>query len=237
MRQTASAHAKKISRRRRAVRIEFAAPQDAATLVLRLHLEPDVASRVSTWANASERHHADASAIVRKAAEDLKALAKVVPAKKRERDRGGIIQGNIPRELSNQLKVIAEAKGLDAAEVVLRRIFRWLDPRTGRRRPTKLGDGDMDGKAPSRRATMGPTNLQSYTKPSRERYLDARRGGAQLVRFQVSFSPKAVRRFKQELHEHRVGHAEFLTAVIDRICNRASEGSGTLETDRDGGPN
>ena len=183
-------------------------------MVLSVHLRPGEAKAVAAWSNATDRRKADASGAVRKAANELRGLAKVAAARSRERDRGGLLQGDVPRDLLGHLRRLGAGAvpPADASDLVRASGHLWVDPKAGKRRP---GRARSDG-AKSR--PLGPRNLEKHLAPSRQRYLEAKAAEGATVRFQVRFSGKAADWIKGELADYSLEHGLFLTAIIDRIC-------------------
>lgn len=201
----------------RAPRVEVLNPTGTDVLVLRVHLRPGEAKAVARWSNATDRRKADASRAVRNAADALRGMAKVVAAPPRERDRGGLLQGDVPRDLLEHLRRLAARARpkADASDLVRARVHLWVDPKTGRRRPRRAKPDDAKPRP------AGPRNLDRHLAPSRQRYLEAKGAkGAKgaTVRFQVRFSKKAAGMIKGELADYGLEHGLFLTAIMERIC-------------------
>ena len=203
-----------LNKRARAPRVEVLNPTGTDVLVLRVHLRPGEAKAVAGWSNATDRRKADASRAVRDAADTLRGMAKVAAAPPQERDRGGLLQGDVPRDLLEHLrKLAARARPkADATDLFRASVHLWVDPKTGRRRP---GRARPDGAKPR---PAGPRNLDRHLAPSRQRYLEVKGVKGATVRFQVRFSKKAADMIKGELADYGLKHGLFLTAIMERIC-------------------
>lgn len=143
----------------------------------------------------------------------IKELSELLGQPKRERDRSGELEPQVPQRLRDQLKAKAGALGARKQTALIKAALRqWVDLRKGERRPRFV---KVEKKGETVRERRGERRLSS-------RFIARGRALASepdLVRFTFNAgSEEAKDAILGLLEEAALTQTEFFSALIERIC-------------------